>query len=49
MTKAGKPPTLQLRKIDVECQPDDECSEALVSHRGQITKLIDHMIDHSSQ
>ncbi len=28
VTKAGKPPTLQLRKIDVECESYDECSEA---------------------
>ncbi len=42
----GEPPTLQLREKHVECEMDNECSEALVGHRGQITELMYHSIDH---
>ncbi len=49
VTKAGEPPTLQLGEIHVECESDDECSEALVGHRGQIAELTDYVIDHSPQ
>ncbi len=44
----GEPRTLQLRQKHVEGKANHERPKALVSHRGQITKSINHSINHCS-
>ncbi len=34
VTKAGEPLTSQLQEVDIKGDPDDQYTEALISHRG---------------